>query len=93
MESAVNGMWTLLRTFCTNKSTLLVFILQSAINLKYGNYDPLQVPSMDNVNGLLQMARVNTSEYENLRASAIGMLGVIAQLPQFKPALLVRGYS
>lgn len=48
---------------------------------------------MDNVNGLLQMARVNTSEYENLRASAIGMLGVIAQLPQFKPALLVRGYS
>eukprot|EP00026_Physarum_polycephalum_P019392 Phypoly_transcript_21384.p1 GENE.Phypoly_transcript_21384~~Phypoly_transcript_21384.p1 ORF type:complete len:150 (+),score=10.15 Phypoly_transcript_21384:36-485(+) len=42
----------------------------------------VSVPSNEVVAGIVQFARVPTEEYINLRSTAIGMLGVIAQLPQ-----------
>lgn len=68
LESATNGMWTLLRLFNTSGSSLLV-------------------PSTENIAGIIRLAQ-SGDEFANLRSTAIGMLGVIAQNPQLKSSLM-----
>jgi len=47
--------------------------------------NPILIPSADNVQGIMQFAKLPFSE--NLRATSVGMLGIIGQLPNFAAAV------